>query len=98
MRLIVLPFAFVTGAIGPSLLAETVAETTKPLATIHGSILKGIFAFLTLLLLLNLLTILNSVLILALLIAFKMVLQVIIGTAFHFGFLGCFDRILMVNI
>ena len=50
VRLIVLPFTFVAGAIRPGLLAKTVAETTKPLATIHGSVLKGIFPFLTLLL------------------------------------------------
>ena len=50
VRLVIAPLALIASAIWPSLLAESVAETTQPLTAVHCSVFKGVLAFFSLLL------------------------------------------------
>ena len=50
VRLVIATLAFIASAIRPSLLAESVAETTQPLATVYCTVFKGVLALFSLLL------------------------------------------------
>ena len=49
VSLVVLPIAFVAGAIRPSLFAETVTEPSEPLTLVNCSVFKCVLAFLSML-------------------------------------------------
>lgn len=50
VRLVITPLALISCAVRPCLLAESVTEPSQPLTAVHSSVLKGVLAFLTLLL------------------------------------------------